>query len=242
MAMNPTLQADEPPTAAPDRLRLVLIGVIIAALLGVAGAAGYLLGQRDTSSALPGDASIDAGFARDMITHHEQAVEMATIMQHSSTDTEIATLAFDIETSQTFQEGQMNGWLDSWGLTRQTSQPRMGWMSGESGMSGMDMSTPTSTASASDPTGENTSLMPGMATPAQMTQLQGTTGTAQDILFLQLMLRHHQGGIDMAQDAASHASEAYVRALAKNMASIQTREVVLMQQMLTSRGASPLPS
>jgi uncharacterized protein (DUF305 family) len=244
----PALDDEDDLAPAPvDRLRMILAAVIVVALLAAVGAVGYLIGHNGNSSsaALPGDTSIDAGFARDMITHHEQAVQMAIIMENASADPQITTLAFDIETSQTFQEGQMNGWLDSWNLTRQTKQPMMAWMSGDDGMSGMDMSTPstsTSASTASDPTGENTSLMPGMATPAQMTQLENATGTAQDVLFLQLMLRHHQGGIEMAQYAAAHAAEPYVAALAKNMASIQTREVVLMQQMLTTRGAQPLPS
>ena len=60
-------------------------------------------------------------------------------------------------------------------------------------------------------------LMPGMATPAQMTRLQTLHGKALDILFLQLMIRHHQGGIPMARYAAQHASEPYVRDLAQKM-------------------------
>ncbi len=55
-------------------------------------------------------------------------------------------------------------------------------------------------------------LMPGMATPAQMTKLQTLHGKALDIVFLQLMIRHHQGGVAMAQYAAAHATQPYVRA------------------------------
>jgi uncharacterized protein (DUF305 family) len=81
-----------------------------------------------------------------------------------------------------------------------------------------------------------------MATPAEIAKLDASTGTAQDVLFLQYMLRHHQGGIDMAQDAVDHATQPYVQALAQKMVTIQTREVVLMEQMLRARGAQPLTS
>jgi uncharacterized protein (DUF305 family) len=59
--------------------------------------------------------------------------------------------------------------------------------------------------------------------------------------FLQLMLHHHQGGIPMAQWAASHAQEAYVRNAAQKMVTGQSAEVLLMEQLLRERGASPLP-
>lgn len=226
------------PAESGATLRLVMIAIIAVMSLCIAGAAGYLLRAGTGPSAEPGDASVDAGFARDMITHHEQAVQMSITIEYASADPEVRTLAFDIETSQTFQEGQMNGWLDSWGLTRQTGQPIMGWMSG---MSGMDHGHPTTDA-ATDPTGASTALMPGMATPAEIAKLDAATGTAQDILFLQYMLRHHQGGIEMAQAAVDSATEPYVSALAAKMVTVQTREVVLMEQMLRARGAQPLAS
>ena len=60
-------------------------------------------------------------------------------------------------------------------------------------------------------------LMPGMATEAQMKRLQSLHGKALDVFFLQLMIHHHQGGIPMAQYAAAHAAEPYVRDLATAM-------------------------
>lgn len=240
-ATPPVAQDDDAsaPAASPAgsarTLRAVLLAVIAVMVLGIAGAGGYLLRGSSDTAAGPGDTSVDAGFARDMLTHHEQAVQMAITIEYASADPEVRTLAFDIETSQTYQEGQMNGWLDSWGLTRQTDQAIMGWMSG------MDHGHP-ATDAATDPTGANTALMPGMATPAEIAKLDASTGTAQDVLFLQYMLRHHQGGIDMAQDAVDHATQPYVQALAQKMVTIQTREVVLMKQMLQARGAQPLAS
>jgi uncharacterized protein (DUF305 family) len=85
-------------------------------------------------------------------------------------------------------------------------------------------------------------LMPGMATPAQMDQLERLTGKALDVDFLQLMLRHHQGGLPMAQYAAAHATQPHVRLLAEKMAETQSREIVQMEQLLRERGATALPA
>ena len=101
-------------------------------------------------------------------------------------------LAYDIETSQTVQIGEMQGWLDSLGIVaRQHGIRWPGW--------------------PGTLTCEANGLMPGMATPAQMTTLETLHGKALDILFLQLMIHHHQGGVTMAQYAAA-ARDAALRA------------------------------
>ncbi len=214
-------------TEEPDggrSLRMALIAVIAVAALALGCAAGYLVGHRGETT--PGISSVDAGFAWDMSVHHQQAVTMAGYTRDHTTDGVIKTLAYDIETSQFNQVGQMQGWLDSWGLPPQNPNPPMSWMSG---MTGMNMQL------SSD------GLMPGMATQAQVNKLETLTGKPLDVLFLQLMLRHHQGGLPMAQWAASHAQEAYVRNAAQKMVTGQSAEILLMEQLLRERGASPLP-
>jgi uncharacterized protein (DUF305 family) len=139
----------------------------------------------------------------------------------------VRTLAYDIETSQFNQVGQMQGWLDAWGLPPANPGTPMAWMGGSDDMGSMSMSA--------------SGLMPGMATQAEVTKLQTMTGKAMDVYFLQLMLRHHQGGLPMAQYAAAHASEPYVRNAAQKMAEGQSAEIVLMEQLLRQRGGSPLP-
>lgn len=214
------------PAAAPAGrpLRVVLIAVISVAALALAGAAGYLLGHRSASEGLPGANSVDAGFAWDMSVHHQQAVTMAGYTRDHSTDGVIKTLAYDIETSQFNQVGQMQGWLDTWGLQPQNPNAPMAWMGGSGHMQ-----------MSSD------GLMPGMATVAQVSKLETLTGKPLDIYFLQLMLHHHQGGLPMAQWAASHASQPYVRNAAQKMVTGQSAEILLMEQLLRERGASPLP-
>jgi uncharacterized protein (DUF305 family) len=211
--------AEVPQPAAARVWRVVLIVVIAVAAMVAAGAVGWLVhGSPDKVSA----SSVDAGFARDMSTHHTQAVTMAGYERDNTANQALKVLAFDIETSQETQVGQMTGWLAAWGLSRAGSNTPMSWMSGHAHVSAGG-------------------LMPGMATPAQMNQLESAHGHALDVLFLQLMIHHHQGGLPMAQYAADHASKAYVRALAGGMVVTQTSEIVQMEQLLRQLGGAPLP-
>jgi uncharacterized protein (DUF305 family) len=216
-------QQATPPAAARSPLTLVLVVVIAVAALVIAGGAGWLLhgsGRPSSSTAVTAN-SVDAGFARDMSTHHTQAVTMAGYERDNTSNPELKVLAFDIETSQEEQVGEMQGWLDSWGLSRQSALPEMGWM-GHPLAAG--------------------SLMPGMATPGQMTKLESLHGKALDILFLQLMIHHHQGGLPMARYAMMHAKKPYVRYLAGRMYSLQSAELQQMEQTLLQMGGHTLPA
>ena len=82
--------------------------------------------------------------------------------------------------------------------------------------------------------------MPGMATDAELAKMRTLTGRALDIDFLQLMLRHHQGGSAMAQYARDHASIPAVKTLADAMLKAQGAEMDQMKLMLAGRGAQPL--
>jgi len=211
----------EPGPGSSSRLKVVLWGVIAFALVVAAVAVGHVWGSHGSSTSTPSATSVDAGFASDMSTHHQQAVTMASYARDHSDSADIRTLAYDIESSQTFQMGQMQGWLDDWGLIR-NSNTGMAWMGGQAHV-GAD------------------GLMPGMATPAQLNTLLASHGKALDVLFLQLMIHHHQGGVQMAHYAALHASQPYVRDLAQSMYVAQSGEIVQMESMLRQLGGTPLP-
>jgi uncharacterized protein (DUF305 family) len=218
-----TLEQDSGTTVVSNGYRrprwlLAVLGVVCAiALLGAGGALAVLTGVG--ADRAPAVDSVDAGFARDMATHHDQAVQMAQVVRDNSTDPAVRLLAFDIETGQLAQIGQMHGWLDAWGQTGQSDIPQMAWM-GHSVAQG--------------------ELMPGMATQAELAKLRGLRGRAMDVYFLQLMIRHHKGGVEMAQYGAAHASKTYVRTMASAIVTAQQNEVVTMEQMLRERGAQPL--
>ncbi|MGS0684234.1 DUF305 domain-containing protein [Nakamurella sp. GG22] len=231
---------------------IALVAAAAVVLLLVGATLGLALSGRLGSSApsTPDSSSVDAGFAQDMIVHHDQGVLMAHYAEANTTDEEISVMAYDIGYTQTDQIGQMQGWLSLWDLPEFNNGERMGWMGGTgAGHSGMNMgsavqSSPMASGMSSAPMTASASgaLMPGMATTEEIQKLKGLTGEASDTYFLQLMIRHHQGGAPMMAYAAEHATNPVVRNFAAKMAQSQAAEISVMTQMLTERGAEPLPA
>jgi uncharacterized protein (DUF305 family) len=205
-------------------LRTALLAVIAVGLVALGGGLAVVLGLGGDDAARPG--AVDVGFSRDMARHHLQGVEMANLVADRSDDPAVRGLAFDISSTQTNQVGRMQGWLSLWGYSP-TGGDVMAWMG--------DMGAHAGHAAAGG-------LMPGMATEDELTGLRSLRGEAFDVDFLQLMLRHHQGGLEMAQYAAEHADVDAVRALGRAIAQSQSAESDLMESMLGERGAQPLPA
>jgi uncharacterized protein (DUF305 family) len=213
-------------TAARSPLRAALLTVVAVGLVLLGGAGAVALGIGRTASGDPPSAdSVDVGFSRDMATHHLQGVEMANLVADRSTDPAVRLLAFDISSTQTNQVGRMQGWLALWGYSSVGGE-QMAWMG-----SGMHMHPDVSSG-----------LMPGMATESELSTLRSLSGQAFDVDFLRLMIRHHEGGLEMAQYAQAHGETAVVRSLATSIAETQTAETKTMTDMLTARGGTPLPA
>ena len=191
---------DDAPATPPYRRPLLVLLAVLALLAAALG--GYWLGGNATPTA----DSVDAGFARDMSLHHEQAVRMAALVYDRSDDPAIRSLAFDILTTQQGQIGIMSGWLDAWGLPWTWDGPRIAWM-------GM----PTE------------GLMPGMATDEQMTALRDSTGEDTDRLFIQLMIPHHVSAIHMAEEIADRTSIPAVLHFVRSVNASQQREIHELQ-------------
>lgn len=207
------------PTPFPRRRRgvstlLISLALMATALSGIAVGSTFL-GSPTTESPT---GAIDVGFTQDMSVHHAQAVQMASIELAGGTDPAVTNLAYDILTTQQNQIGRMQGWLIAWGKPLLPSDGYMAWMHGSA------MAT-----------------MPGMATEAEIAQLRTMAGPERDLLFLQLMLRHHQGAIDMLNVAAESAETQYVRDLATQMNASQKSEIDLLERYITDRQADPLP-
>lgn len=216
------------PATGSGHGRVVLVLVVVAAL-AVGALVGALLARQPAITAAS-DTSVDAGFARDMAAHHAQAVELAVLARDRSTDEEVRTVALDILLTQQNQIGQMAGWLATWGLPAAASAPPMAWMTGDHGHA--------TAGSADAATGH--AAMPGWVAREDMLRLTDATGTEADRLFLQLMIPHHVGGVEMAAYAAERAQRPQVVALAENIVRSQDRELVALQAMLDARGG-PLP-
>ena len=205
-------------------LRTTLLVLIAVGLLAIGGGVGVALGIGREEP--PAGNSVDAGFSRDMSRHHLQAVEMANLALQRSEDPDVRGLAFDISSTQTNQAGRMQGWLALWNLPPTGGEP-MAWMGDDAGHGHH---------------GEQGAVMPGMATEEELGELRSLSGRDFDVQFLRLMIRHHQGGLDMAEHGAEHAVEPAVRSLARAIAETQTAETTLMTRMLTARGGEPLPA
>jgi uncharacterized protein (DUF305 family) len=202
---------------------------------------GAVLGMFLTQRALSGDeeatptaGSVEVGFAQDMSVHHLQAVTMANWARDHSEDPEIRQLAFDIQSTQLEQVGRMKGWLMLWNQPEQSPGAYMSWMTNSPDLGHGGMSMPSSgTASGGAP-------MPGMASNAELAKLRSLTGKELDVFFLQLMLRHHQGGTAMAQYAHDHTSVSAMKSLTQSILISQGAEMETMKQMLAARGAQPI--
>nr|WP_323187940.1 DUF305 domain-containing protein [Streptomyces sp. NBC_01264] len=207
------------------------------ALLFAVGATVATAGGADSApeaSRTPGLYSADAGFARDMAVHHQQAVEMSFIVRDRTKDEPVRTLAYDIANTQANQRGMLLGWLDMWGLPKVVAdEPPMSWMGtdgAEHGMAGHDMAGAVTKPGA---------LMPGMATKEDLAQLGSAEGRDAEVLYLRLMTDHHKGGVVMAQGCATQCENPAERALAQGMVEAQQSELQLMADMLKQRGAEP---
>jgi uncharacterized protein (DUF305 family) len=217
-----------------SRRQALVIGTAALVVLIVGAAIGMLITMSTSrSSSSPDAGSVDVGFAQDMRVHHLQAVTMSGVTRDHTTDPLVHSLAFDIESTQLAQSSEMTGWLTSWGQPELPPSDRaaMSWMTGPSGHS-----------HGSSGSAGGVAQMPGMATSEELNRLKSATGKDLDVLYLQLMLRHHQGALPMSQYAAEHAGVGYVKDLAQKMVTGQTAEVQLMVKMLAERGAKPLPA
>lgn len=189
--------------------RGLALSVALALLVGLA--IGFGVSRLATPGA-PADDSAAAGFARDMTAHHAQAVAMGMIAAKKGNSHEVQTIGADIALTQQGQIGIMSQWLRDWGLNLNSTAKPMAWMpDGEKALTG--------------------NLMPGMATPQEMTALENATGKDVDRLFLEMMIKHHLGGVHMIDGVLAQTDDPDVLWLAKGMKTRQQIEISDMQQL-----------
>jgi uncharacterized protein (DUF305 family) len=202
-SIDPTLQKERPPQRRWDIVILVLV-----LLAGIsAGATAALLVTR-----APGNDSAEAGFARDMMVHHAQAVQMAEIERDRTQSDVMRLLASDISLTQQAQIGIMQGWLQVWGLLPTGTEPAMAWM-------GHPMDGP----------------MPGMASPEEIERLSRAPPDVADVLFLRLMIVHHQAAIPMSEAILKRTDVPYIRQLAQGIIVSQRAEIQNMKAMIEAK-------
>ncbi|MBF5082680.1 DUF305 domain-containing protein [Quadrisphaera sp. INWT6] len=246
---SPTSPQTSSPTGPAGRDPLV---TALAAFAAVALAAAVVMcvlyvrsaTSSSAASSSPSDTSVEAGFARDMQAHHRQAVTMSLLVLERTDDASVRTLASDIMLTQQAQAGQMAGWLDLWGLPQTGSQPVMAWMehddagtrSGHDGHSAGD----TAGTEGMDDDGASdvvtgVAAMPGMASAEDLARLQAASGTDAERLYLQLMIPHHEAGVEMAEAALTETDDPTVDRLAASIEASQTSELAVLRTLLAER-------
>lgn len=148
----------------------------------------------------------DVSFATDMIPHHAQALEMASLAIEKATNSGVKALATAIKDAQDPEIRTMSGWLVGWGEEVPTTPV--------SGMGGMHGS--------------------GMMTDEQMQELSKASGAAFDRLWVQMMTQHHEGAVEMAQEELKNGINAEAKALARAIVKAQTAEIATMRELAAS--------
>ena len=152
----------------------------------------------------------DVTFAQGMIPHHEQAIAMSSQAGTRAASQEVKDLAARIDQGQGPEIQQMTQMLQAWGAPR--PQP------GASSMPGMAM---------------GAMPMQGMMSNDQMQQLATLSGPAFDRTFLQMMMQHHAGAIQMAQLEQAQGLNPQAKQLAGAIIAAQQQEITEMQAMLS---------
>ncbi|WP_227982554.1 DUF305 domain-containing protein [Nocardia spumae] len=201
-----------------------------ALLLLVVGAALRPVVLPEKHTATPVLDATEVGFAQDMTAHHQQAIQIVQRLA-PGVDPQVQRLAQQIDQSQRVEIGTMLGWLRLANAAPTAERP-MAWMT--SGATAAHQHGDTAVAAAP-------SAMPGMATMADLDRLSAARGGAAEVLFLQLMYRHHQGGLAMARAADREIASGPVKEQVRAMIVAQGQETGLMALMLDQRGARPLP-
>jgi uncharacterized protein (DUF305 family) len=217
---------DATPTTPPAQ-RWWVIALVLLGIAALAFAIGRFstFGAQSPSTA-PSTTSPEAGFARDMQVHHAQAIQMAMDIYRKTEDPELRVLSYDIATGQAGQRGEMYDWLVKWGLP-QSGEPMMQWMNDSS--AGHEHG-----GTAAEPlTDEEAHEAMGMASADEIAALEDATGQEADCLFLELMIRHHEGAIPMAEALLELGTDPRALQVAQSIKDGQTAEIDAMQSMQT---------
>lgn len=149
----------------------------------------------------------DVAFAAGMVPHHQQAVTMSQMAQKQGANPKVKALAAEIQAAQGPEIRTLTGWLNAWGQPAPTS-------------GGHDMSQMGGTG------------MGGMMTDEQMQHLSAASGAGFDRMWLQMMVAHHEGAVEMSEVELSDGKNADAKKLAQQIIDAQKQEITVMKQLL----------
>ncbi|MGW2586648.1 DUF305 domain-containing protein [Streptomyces virginiae] len=144
----------------------------------------------------------DVAFAKGMIPHHRQAIEMAGLAASRAQSAEVKKLAEDIRKAQDPEIKTLSGWLTSWG----EQVPAEGSHSAHG--------------------------MAGMMSPQEMEKLKNSSGAAFDTAFMELMIKHHEGAVEMAKTEKAQGVFPDAKTMADAIVTAQSAEIEQMNKLL----------
>ena len=225
--MNSTTQPTTQPTSSPSPsrarrgARAAVVAAALALTLGLTACSGDEAdpaGEARTASDGSEFNQADVDFATEMIPHHAQAVQMVVMAQGRELDPEVATLMEDIRDAQVPEIETMSDWLTTWDEpVPETSLDHAnagGHGGGDDDMGEMDMSG-----------------MSGMMSSERMDELDQTQGTAFQEMWLEMMIEHHEGAIEMAELEVASGQNPDAIDLAERIIESQTAEIETMQEL-----------
>jgi uncharacterized protein (DUF305 family) len=157
----------------------------------------------------------DADFLSDMILHHGQAIEMSGLVPERSASDQVKKFAARIDVVQDSEIDLMSGWLG------ENDYPVP-----------LDVEGGDGSGPRAPEHGHDAADMPGMLTDVEMADLEKASGAEFDRLFLEGMIKHHEGALTMCEEVAGSGSEERVIELATNIAADQMAEIDRMSNML----------
>src|SRR5688572_15180482 len=212
-------------------MRGTAISYLIAIVLMAAGVAGCRTTRTDSTPVIvqpgaPGQASrvigaaqasdlsrvqhtaADIKFMQGMIGHHAQAIEMTALIPSRTAREDMKLLGLRISLSQEDEIKMMRHWLEVRGAPLPSEHAHH--------MPG--------------------GMMPGMLTPEEMTRLAASKGPEFDKLFLEGMIKHHEGALTMVKElfaTAGAGQESDIFAFATDVEADQQMEIDRMVGMLS---------
>lgn len=167
----------------------------------------------------------DVKFMQHMVIHHDQAVEMVNLLRAQGEDPTVKLMGERIARSQEAEIELMRNWLTERGQAETAADIHADHSSMKHGGH-----------AGHAPALSNAPLMPGMLSPAQMHALAASTGTDFDRLFLQGMIQHHQGALDMVDGLLAQpnaAQDPMLSDFASSVVADQSAEILRMQSLLS---------
>ena len=159
----------------------------------------------------------DVAFAQQMIVHHRGALAMAQLAEGRTDNEDVLDLAGRIEAAQEPEIETMTGWLEEWGEEVPSESDSMGGMDmGDMDMGDMEMG--------------------GMMSEEDMAALEAASGDEFARMFLEMMIEHHRGAVDMAETEIAEGEYPDAVTLAEEIVESQTAEIEEMESILSELG------